>query len=158
MSRERRDPSTLPGRPCSVAAALELVGDRWSLLAVREVMFGNHRFNEIARNTGAPRDRLVARLRDLVDAEVLERRPLKDDPRHEGYFLTRAGRDLAPVIRSLLAWGDRWAVTRPPMRLTHHEHALDAQLVCRTCGEPVREAAVGREMTPAGWTLAGPSD
>jgi len=62
------------GRPCSIAASLEIVGDRWSLLAVREVLFGNHRFSEIARNTGAPRDRLAARLKSLVAAGVLERR------------------------------------------------------------------------------------
>ena len=65
----------LPGRPCAIAASLEVVGDRWSLLVVREVALGNHRFTEIARGTGAPRDRLTTRLRDLVDAGVLERRP-----------------------------------------------------------------------------------
>src|SRR4029079_2786961 len=70
----RIDPSTLPGPPCSIAAALDLIGDRWSLLAVREVMFGNHRFSEIARNTGAPRDRLAARLKVLVGAGGPERR------------------------------------------------------------------------------------
>ena len=59
---------TQHGRPCSLAAALGLVGDRWALLAVREVMFGNHRFSQIARNTAAPRDRLAARLKALVDA------------------------------------------------------------------------------------------
>ena len=59
---------TQHGRPCSLATALELVGDRWALLAVREVMFGNHRFSEIARNTAAPRDRLAARLKALVAA------------------------------------------------------------------------------------------
>ncbi len=58
----------LPGRPCSVAAALSLVGERWSLLAVREIIFGNKRFDAIARNTGAPRDRLAARLRSLEAA------------------------------------------------------------------------------------------
>src|SRR6476646_737026 len=74
----RIDHGTLPGRPCSIAAALDLIGDRWSLLAIREVMFGNHRFSEIARNTGAPRDRLAARLKTLVDAGVLERRQYLD--------------------------------------------------------------------------------
>ena len=68
----RIDPQTLPGRPCSMAAALDVVGDRWSLLIVREVSFGNGRFSQIATNTGAPRDRLAARLKTLVDAGVLE--------------------------------------------------------------------------------------
>jgi DNA-binding HxlR family transcriptional regulator len=97
------DAATLPGRPCALAAALELIGDRWALLAVREVSFGNHRFNEIARNTGAPRDRLAARLKSLVGAGILQR--------DEGYHLTEAGRELGPVIVSMLTWGNKWAVT-----------------------------------------------
>jgi DNA-binding HxlR family transcriptional regulator len=153
----RRDPATLAGRPCSAASALEVVGDRWSLLAVREVMFGNHRFGAIARATGAPRDRLSARLRALVEAGVLERRPSEAAPRYSGYHLTEAGRDLAPVLRALLAWGDKWAVTAPPMRFLHHDHPLTAETVCATCGEPVDAADVTREMTADGWTMAGPA-
>ena len=57
------DATTIPGRPCSMAATLSLVGEKWALLAIREIFWGNHRFDEIARNTGAPRDRLAARLR-----------------------------------------------------------------------------------------------
>ena len=140
----------LPGRFCSIAAALEVVGDRWSLLAVREVSFGNHRFNEILAGTGAPRDRLAARLKALVAAGVLERRPYSQAPLRFDYHLTRAGRDLLPVLRSLMEWGDRWAVEEPPVTLvhssTHGDHALDAQLVCRTCGEPVREADLHRHL------------
>jgi DNA-binding HxlR family transcriptional regulator len=144
----RIDPATLAGRPCSVASALELVGDRWALLAVREVTFGNHRFGEIARGTGAPRDRLAARLKGLVEAGVLERRP-EPGTRHDGYHLTEAGRDLAPVIRALLTWGDRWAVTSPPVRLRHHDHALEPVTVCAACGEEVGADEVAREvLTP----------
>ncbi len=102
---QRIDPATLPGRPCSLAAALELVGDRWSLLIVREVLFGNRRFSQIARNTGAPRDRLAARLRSLVDGGILERRAYQETPRREEYLLTDAGRDLAPMITALLDLG-----------------------------------------------------
>jgi DNA-binding HxlR family transcriptional regulator len=141
----RIDPTTLPGRPCSIAAALEVIGDRWSLLVIREVMFGNHQFNRIAENTGAPRDRLTARLRSLVEAGVLERRPNPENPRYEGYHLTPAGRDLAPVTRELLAWGDRWVVTRPPVRLMHHDHPLESRTTCDTCGETVD----GRDVTRA---------
>src|SRR5258705_5205487 len=60
----------LPGRPCSIARALDLIGEKWALLAIREISFGNRRFNEIARNTGAPRDRLAARLHSLVEAGI----------------------------------------------------------------------------------------
>jgi DNA-binding HxlR family transcriptional regulator len=130
--------ATWPGRPCAAAAALTVVGERWALLAIREVFFGNHRFNDIARNTGAPRDRLAARLKDLVDAGVLERRPYQDSPIRYDYHLTEAGRDLAPVLHSLVAWGERWAVDRPPATLMHHEHQLTGAWTCTTCGEAVR--------------------
>ena len=105
---------SLPGRPCPIAASLELVGERWSLLVVREVSLGNHRFSEIARGTGAPRDRLSARLNALVDAGVLERRPYSTAPPRSGYHLTAAGRDLLPVLQALLQWGNRWLAERRP--------------------------------------------
>lgn len=147
MTGTRIDPATLPGRPCSVASALEFVGDRWALLAVREVMFGNHQFSQIARNTGAPRDRLTARLKSLVAAGILERRPPQEGARYDGYHLTDAGLDLGPVIRALLVWGDRWAVTEPPVRLLHHDHPLDSITVCATCGEKVDHHDLDREIT-----------
>jgi DNA-binding HxlR family transcriptional regulator len=145
----RRDPAGLPGRPCSIAAALELVGDRWALLAVREIGFGNHRFNQIVRNTGAPRDRLAARLKTLVEAGVLVRA--------DGYHLTEAGRELAPVIWSLLTWGNKWAVTQPTARLRHHhDHEFRPQTHCAECGETVGPGEVAPVSAAPGWTLAGP--
>jgi DNA-binding HxlR family transcriptional regulator len=151
---------TLPGRPCPIAASLELVGERWSLLVVREVALGNHRFSEIVRGTGAPRDRLAARLRALVDAGVLERRQYGASPARSGYHLTRAGRDLLPVLQGLLQWGNRWLTEEPPVALHHTpdgsaEHDLDAEWVCRTCGEPVSASRVERVLTPAGRSLSG---
>ncbi len=153
----RIHPTDLPGRPCSAAAALELVGDRWSLLAVREVMFGNRRFSEIARNTGAPRDRLAARLKVLVEAGVLERRQYQDAPPRSDYHLTAAGSALAPVLQALLEWGDAWAVdSPPPITLLHHDHELSASWTCDTCGERVHRRDVHRRMNVPGWDLAGP--
>ncbi len=154
------DLATLPGRPCTIAAALELVGERWSLLVVREVSLGNSRFSDIARGTGAPRDRLTARLNALVAAGVLERRRYSDSPPRSGYHLTASGRDLLPVLQALLQWGDRWAAEEPPVRLEHapHSHAahqVDAEWVCRTCGEPVTASHVERVLTPAGRALSG---
>jgi DNA-binding HxlR family transcriptional regulator len=154
---QRIDPGTLAGRPCSLAAALEVIGDRWSLLIVREVSFGNGRFTQIARNTGAPRDRLAARLRSLVDSGVLERHQYQESPRREEYRLTDAGRDLAAVTTALLRWGDTWAVTAPPMRLRHHDHELIPATCCETCGEQVRRADVTRESLSPDWDLAGPT-
>jgi DNA-binding HxlR family transcriptional regulator len=106
--------SQLPGRPCPAAAALEVVGDRWALLAVREVHLGAHRFSDILAGTGAPRDRLAARLKDLVAAGVLERRPYSDSPPRSDYHLTEAGQELVPVIGALKQWGRKWAVEAEP--------------------------------------------
>jgi len=144
------DLDQLPGRACSIAAALEVVGDRWSLLAVREVSFGHHRFSEIVAGTGAPRDRLAARLKALVAAGVLERRQYSAAPVRHDYHLTRAGRDLLPVLRALMSWGDRWAVETPPVTLLHHDHELQARTLCAACGEQVRDGEVHRRVnTPA---------
>lgn len=129
----------LPGRPCPIAGALEVVGDRWALLVVREVFLGNHRFTDIARGTGAPRDRLSARLADLVELGVLEKRQYSDAPPRSDYHLTPSGHDLLPVLQALLLWGDRWVAPGPRER-AHADHALDAAWVCRTCEEPVGDA------------------
>lgn len=133
-----------------------MVGDRWALLIVRELLFGNHRFTEIARNTGAPRDRLAARLRDLVEAGVVEKRQYQTSPERFDYHLTRSGADLAPVLQALLAWGDRWAVDDPPMQLRHHDHDLVLRPICTTCGERVRRDEVTRVGRRPDWDEAGP--
>jgi DNA-binding HxlR family transcriptional regulator len=151
---------TLPGRPCPIAASLELVGERWSLLIVREVSLGNHRFSEIAQGTGAPRDRLSARLTALVAAGVLEKRQYSSAPPRSGYHLTAAGRDLLPVLQALFQWGNRWVTEEPAVVLRHDaghdgDHAVDGEWTCRTCGEPVNDSRVERVLTPAGRALSG---
>ena len=108
------DLTELPGRPCPIAGALELVGDRWSLLVVREIDLGSHRFTEIQKGTGAPRDRLAARLKALVDAGILRRERYSEAPERFDYHLTDAGRELVPVLRTLFVWGDKWARTPGP--------------------------------------------
>ncbi|WP_051969895.1 winged helix-turn-helix transcriptional regulator [Kitasatospora azatica] len=149
-------PGPPPGRPCSIAAALQILGEKWALLAVREIFYGNRRFDRIVRNTGAPRDRLTARLRALEEAGVLERRRYQERPARYEYHLTQAGRELAPVTQALLVWGDRWAVDEPPVTLCHHDHALDAAWVCRDCGEEVRQGEIGLEIHSPGWQREGP--
>jgi DNA-binding HxlR family transcriptional regulator len=95
----------LPGRPCPIAAALELVGARWALLIVRELGLGNSRFEDIVRGTGAPRDRVAARLKALDEAGVIRRCPYQAAPARFDYQLTHSGRALLPVLDALLAWG-----------------------------------------------------
>lgn len=130
-------------RVCSVARTLEIVGEKWALLAVREVFLGNRRFDEMVRRTGAPRDTLAARLRTLVDTGILERRQYSEHPARYEYRLTDAGRDLYPVILTLMRWGDRHLAgdDGPPLVLRHRcGHRLVAQVVCDACGEPVEAA------------------
>ena len=127
-------------RECSVARTLEIVGEKWALLAVREVFLGNGRFDEMVRRTGAPRDTMAARLRILVSSGILERRQYSEHPVRFEYHLTDAGRDLYPVILTLMRWGDQYLAgpAGPPLELEHRcGHRLSAQLVCEACGDPV---------------------
>ena len=136
-------------RVCSVARTLEIVGEKWALLAVREVFLGNRRFDEMVRRIGAPRDTLVSRLRALTGAGILERRQYSEHPARYEYRLTEAGLDLYPVILPLLRWGDKHLAGNdgPPMVLEHRcGHRLVAKVVCEACGEP----AEARTARPAG--------
>ncbi len=149
----------LPGRPCSVAAALNLVGEKWALLAVREIAFGNKRFDAIARNTGAPRDRLAARLRTLEAAGVVARRQYSDRPPRHEYELTEAGQELRAVLTALRTWGDKWAVDTPPATFAHScGHELDPAVVCRHCGAEVSSDDLTVHVLVPGWTREGRAD
>lgn len=105
---QKSEPTNL-GRPriCSIADALEVVGERWSLLILRELGFGVHRFQDIQVNTGAPRETLALRLRKLEETGVIERRRYSEHPPRDEYVLTDAGRDLSPVLTALREWGER---------------------------------------------------
>jgi DNA-binding HxlR family transcriptional regulator len=127
-------------RECSIARTLELVGEKWALLAVREVFLGNRRFDEMVRRTGAPRDTLAARLKTLVAAGILERRQYSEHPARHEYRLTEAGLELYPVIMTLMHWGDRHlAGPEGPPRAFEHScgERLVPQIVCEACGEPL---------------------
>jgi DNA-binding HxlR family transcriptional regulator len=100
-------------RECPIADAVELIGDRWSLLVIREIGFGVRRFTEIQRNTGAPREMLTARLRKLEDSGVITRQQYRERPPRYDYTLTEAGQALLPVLGSLRQWGEKYAPSRP---------------------------------------------
>jgi DNA-binding HxlR family transcriptional regulator len=101
-------------RVCSIADALDLVGERYSLLILREIGFGVHRFNDIRHNTGAPRETLAIRLRKLEEVGVISRRRYSEHPPRDEYLLTEAGEALLPVLRQLREWGERFAAA--PLR------------------------------------------
>lgn len=145
------------GRPCSIAASLQAVGEKWSLLAVREISFGNSRFAAIARNTGAPRDVLTARLRHLESVGVLTRRQYSEHPPRFEYHLTEAGRDLLVVLTTLRAWGDRWLVDEPPAVFGHScGEELDMVHSCRHCGQEVVPEDLRLDVRTPGWNSSGP--
>jgi DNA-binding HxlR family transcriptional regulator len=100
----------LSGRPCPIAAALELVGERWALLVVREIALGATHFGDIVTGTGAPRDRIAARLKALESTGVVTRSPYQSSPTRYEYRLTESGEALIPVLDALLAWGKVHAV------------------------------------------------
>ena len=133
-------------RPCSLAAALEILGERWSLLALREIGYGVNRFARIAGYTGASRDILADRLRKLEAAGVIERRPYSEHPPRDEYHLTDAGRELFPVMLALSQWGDKWAVDAPAVTRRHTcGEPVEVDLVCHHCGQPVTRESIHTE-------------
>lgn len=114
----------------SITAALAVIGDRWSLLVMRSVFRGQTRFSDIRDDIGIASNLLTNRLGRLVDAGVLERQLYSDRPKRYGYRLTGAGRDLSPVLISLMQWGD-----------THRNDGKSPTvLVHDRCGKPVHNA------------------
>jgi DNA-binding HxlR family transcriptional regulator len=117
----------LPGRPCPIAAALQVVGERWALLFIREIALGANRFSQIVRGTGAPRDRIAARLKTLEDAGVVVRVPYQSAPPRDEYRLTDSGRALVPVLDALLTWGKEYAVAPDDPNRDHRYSSFTAR-------------------------------
>lgn len=132
---------TYDDQVCSIARTLEVLGERWTLLIVRDVLLGLRRFDDFQRSLGVARNVLTDRLGRLVEAGVLERVPYQQHPPRYEYQLTAMGRELAVPVIGLMHWGDRHlAGAAGPPRLTRHHDcggALHAELVCDRCGRPV---------------------
>jgi DNA-binding HxlR family transcriptional regulator len=130
---------TYEGQTCSIAAALEIVGERWTMLIIREALLGVHRFDEMQGDLGIARNVLQQRLERLVANDILERRLYQERPERYAYFLTERGLDLWPAIVALMQWGDKHAGVPggPPVRLEHRGcgGAVDDHLLCVACGE-----------------------
>lgn len=124
-------------RRCSIQSALDLVGDRWSLLVMRELAFGNHRFGQIQAATGAPKDILSARLRKLEQVGVVVRDRDPDRPKRLVYRATKAGRELTPLILQLKEWGDRHVNPGHEPLVTQHVcgATFHPRVHCAACGE-----------------------
>lgn len=124
---------------CSVARALEVVGERWSLLIVRDALQGVRRFEDFQRSLNIARNVLTARLEHLVAEGVLVRRPYGPTGRRHGYELTEKGRQLAVTMTALMNWGDRYypAPGGPPRRVEHDAcgGSVVAAMICSTDGQ-----------------------
>jgi DNA-binding HxlR family transcriptional regulator len=136
----------MPYRPfeaqeCSIARTLAIVGERWTLLVMREVLNGQRRFQDIKRNTGVAANILSDRLNTLVEHGLLRRVLYSEHPESYEYRPTRKGVDLSPALISLMRWGDKYAADEsgPPRVVLHTAcgHAADARLHCSHCGEPL---------------------
>jgi DNA-binding HxlR family transcriptional regulator len=136
---------------CSVAQCLEVVGEWWSMLIVRDAFLGITRFDQFQARLGISRNVLNQRLSHLVAAGVLERVPYQQHPPRFEYRLTPKGRDLWPVLTTMRQWGDKYAAPEgPPLQVVHNGcgHVSEAVLACSECGESI----AGRDVR----AVAGP--
>ncbi|HEX8082707.1 MAG TPA: helix-turn-helix domain-containing protein [Solirubrobacteraceae bacterium] len=133
--------NTYEGQACSVARALEIIGERWTILILRDAFLGVRRFDDFQRSLGVARNVLNARLQRLVEAGVLERQLYQERPARHEYRLTERGRDLWPALFSLMQWGDRHLPgdTGPPLAVEHRGcgGVVDDRRLCRSCGARV---------------------
>ena len=150
-------PRTYDNQNCSIARTLELVGERWTMLVLREAFFGRRRFDEYAERLGMARNVLSARLAHLVEEGVLEKVRYQDRPERFEYRLTDKGRDLWPVLSALRDYGDRhYAPDGPPVLVTHRGCGgeLDDRRICRRCGAALELADVEARPGPGALSAA----
>lgn len=133
--------SALHDQPCSIARTVAVLGERWTLVILRQAFQDQRRFEDMQRGLGIARNILADRLHRLVEEGILERRPYQERPPRCEYRLTQKGRDLYPVLLALMQWGDRYTAgdAGPPVVLVHEPcgHETHPELVCSHCGEPI---------------------
>jgi DNA-binding HxlR family transcriptional regulator len=144
---------------CSLARSLDVIGDWWTPLIVRDIFLGVTRFDDIAEDLGISRNLLTRRLKHLVGKGVLSRETYRTRPTRHDYRLTEAGLDLIPAILALTAWGDRWAqpAEGPPIRFLHRTcgTVFEARVTCSGCGAEIRAADVTALPGPGGAVRPG---
>jgi DNA-binding HxlR family transcriptional regulator len=138
---------------CSVFRALEVLGERWTILVIREAFFGTRRFDDFQRNTGMARNILSNRLQSLVANGILVRRQYQERPVRFEYRLTQKGLDLYPALIALMGWGDRYTAgpaAGKPVVLEHRAcgHETVPALTCTECGEPIDARAMRAKPGP----------
>lgn len=143
----------LDQQPCSLSRTLAVVGDRWTLLVLREAFMGVRRFEDFQQRLGITRHILADRLKTLVENQVLDKVAYQERPRREEYRLTPRGRELYPAILTLVNWGDRHLAGSEgaPIEHTHKTcgQRMHGVLVCSECGEPLLPSDVDLREAPA---------
>ena len=141
-----------PDQVCSIARSLEIVGERWTLLILRDAVLGMTRFEEFQQDLGIATNTLTNRLRLLCDEQVLERLSDPDRPGRPMYALTDKGRELAPALILLMKWGDRhYPTPNGPPRLTLHAGCggnIGPDLCCDRCGKHAAHAEIELPLGP----------
>ncbi|MFR9774353.1 winged helix-turn-helix transcriptional regulator [Nocardia sp. SC052] len=131
---------------CSIGQSLELIGQWWTPLILRDLYLGLHRFDDITENLGISRNLLSDRLDGLLHHGIVERRIYRQRPARYEYHLTSAGLEFVPVLMALMAWGDKWATPPggPPVQLHHNDCGalFTPRVACSECGEPVSATTV----------------
>ncbi len=144
--------SDLAHKTCSIARTIEIIGNEWSLMILREMFLGSRRFDDLQRQTGASTQVLSQRLRRLVSAGILRREAYSTRPARYEYRLTRKGCELWPVIVAMKTWGDAWlADGRAPVEIVHEAcgRTVDPQMTCPYCGEPMTAHDARAKLSPA---------
>lgn len=121
--------TTFTGMACSIARTLDLIGEWWTPLILRDIFYGIRRFEGLLAHLGISRNILADRLQALIDNAILERRRYQPNPERFEYWLTEKGIDLYPILITLMAWGDRWVA---------HAEGLPVELIHKDCGKPVQ--------------------
>lgn len=133
--------TSFAGFHCSLARSLDVMGDWWTPLIVRDLFLGLDRFDDLVADLGISRNLLTNRLAALVEHSIVARQRYSDRPPRDRYLLTEAGRELMPILAALTAWGDRWATPPggPPVLFRHRAcgQSSTPQVACSHCREPI---------------------
>ena len=149
--------TSFSGFHCSLARALEVMGDWWTPLILRDLHLGVDRFDDLVTDLGISRNLLATRLGELVADGIVERVRYSDHPPRDRYVLDRPGLDLVPILAALTAWGDRWQTPAggPPVTFRHSDHRCTPTVSCSSCSEVLTSENLDIRPGPGGRKAAG---
>jgi DNA-binding HxlR family transcriptional regulator len=136
---------------CSLARSLDMIGEWWTLLIIRDLFYGINTFDLLCQDLGIARNILADRLKKLTERKLIEKRPEEKGARKPGYRLTPKGKDLFPIIMALVAWGDRWESPHgPPILFLHQPDGHPARPIvsCAQCGEALKAGDIHPKKGP----------